>query len=72
MCARMNRAMFCVLMTCAAAALVSAQTVTGVTQPTANTVRCALSNGSAVDFQPANPYTVRVEYRQANGNSTVS
>ena len=72
MCAKMNRAMFCILMTCAAPALVSAQTVTGVTQPTANTVRCALSNGSAVDFQPANPYMVRVEYRQANGNSTVS
>ena len=72
MCVKMNRAMFCVLMTCAAAALVSAQTVTGVTQPNVNTVRCALSNGSAVDFQPANPYMVRVEYRQANGNSTVS
>jgi alpha-glucosidase len=48
-----------------------AQSVSSVTV-TGNTVRCALSNGSAVDFSPANDYMVRVEYRQANANSAVS
>ncbi len=49
----------------------NAQSVSSVTV-TGNTVRCMLSNGSAVDFSPANDYMVRVEYRQANANSAVS
>jgi alpha-glucosidase len=68
---RLSIALFLVI-TIGSAAVIQAQSVNGVTQPDANTVRCALSNGSAVDFEPANPYMVRVEYRQNNNNSTVS
>jgi alpha-glucosidase len=66
---RICRGLLCLFF--AGASFVSAQSVSSVTA-TGNSVRCVLSNGSAVDFQPANPYMVRVEYRQGNANSAVS
>lgn len=69
---RMNRAMFFSIMIFGVfSALVNAQSVSTVTI-TGSTVRCVLSNGSAVDFSPATESMVRVEYRQGNANSTVS
>jgi alpha-glucosidase len=55
----------------ASATWVNAQSVSSVTV-TGNTVRCMLSNGSAVDFSPATESMVRVEYRQGNQNSKMS
>ncbi len=68
---KLNRIMLFAFLFGVCAGWVHAQSVSTVTV-TGNTVRCMLSNGSAVDFSPATENMVRVEYRQSNAGSNVS